>query len=134
MQIIRDYFLDIRSARLARSRFAVLFIGLLVIGFLLVILLGAGIGISERFAPGLVDIIKSQVVATRAAGLLVLLVFLVSAAAIIWAQISLVAKRARDIGWNPVFVTVLFLVLNGISVLGLLMALVLAIVPGSSRA
>jgi uncharacterized membrane protein YhaH (DUF805 family) len=133
MQILRDYFLDIRSARLSRGRFSILFIGLLVVAFVLAILLGAGIGITERFAPGLIDILKSQVAVTRASGLLVLLVFFVSALAIIWAKINLVAKRARDIGWNPIFITVLYLVLTGITGLGLLMALVLAIIPSRSK-
>lgn len=133
MQVIQDCFLDIRSGRLGRRRFAILFISLLVITFVPAILLGAGIGMTERFAPGLIEILKSQVDASRAAGLLVLLFFLLFAAAMIWAQINLVAKRTRDIGWNPILITVTYMVLTSASGLGLVLAVVLAVTPSRKR-
>jgi uncharacterized membrane protein YhaH (DUF805 family) len=87
---------------------------------------------TERFAPGLIEILKSQVEAARAVGLLVLLTFTLCAVAFIWAQINLVAKRARDIGWNPIVITAIYLVLAGVSGLGPFLALVLALVPRRS--
>jgi uncharacterized membrane protein YhaH (DUF805 family) len=92
--------------------------------------LGVGIGLTERFLPGFAEMLHSQTQAARAGGTLVLLVFAVIAAAITWAQICLVAKRARDIGWHPAVVTVIYLLTTGVSGLGLLVALVLALVPG----
>lgn len=130
MQLLHDYVLDIRTARLSRARFAVLFVLLLIAGILMVVALGAGIGLTERFLPGLAQVLKSQTDAARMGGLPILMPFALAAVAFIWAQIALVAKRARDIGWHPVLVTVIYLLSTGVSGLGLLVALVLALVPG----
>jgi uncharacterized membrane protein YhaH (DUF805 family) len=132
MQAFQDYFTGIGTARLSRSRFAILFFSLITVAFALVLLFGASIGVAERFSPGFVEILKSQIEVIRTAGIIGILAFALCTAAFIWAQINLVAKRARDIGWNPILITAIYLILVSATGLGLLFAMGLALVPRRS--
>lgn len=85
------------------------------------IALGLGAGIAHQLG------LTAQTPAAAPLGLAALILMLLVGLVFIWLMIRLVAARARDIGWSPLLVVAVYLVLVQLPLI------VLALVPGKSR-
>lgn len=120
--MFQDMFGSFSSGRIGRLRFVGLTILLALVFAIVGISLGGFAAISEKLS----EAGGAAPYAPRLGGA-GLLVFLIAGIALFVGTLNLVAKRARDIGWSPVLLIILYLFFNGIT------WIVLALVSGSQK-
>lgn len=118
--MFQDMFGNFTSGRIGRGRFILLTLLLAASIFAFAILLGGGIGVFERLGgtadtPGVEPLAMGSLLAMGILGI-----------AVIVGQLNLVAKRARDIGWNALLMVVLYLIFTPV------VWVVLAVVGGKT--
>ena len=135
--VLRDYFTQLAAGRLGRGRYVLLWVGL--IGFLLLgmLLILVGMGVGLGVASGEFATMPERI--ADAIGLPAIVALIVLALAAVFANLNIVAKRARDTGLPGWLVAVVYLLISGggsqagesgsVGGLGLLLMLILAVIP-----
>ena len=119
--MFRDMFGSFSAGSIGRLRF----IGLTILLFVILIATALSLGLFAGFLHQTIpDERVTAAVPMFGFGAFVIMGIVAVAATI--GMLNLVAKRARDIGWNPVLPVILYVVFSG------LVWIVLAIVPGTN--
>ncbi|RAH98720.1 hypothetical protein DLJ53_24060 [Acuticoccus sediminis] len=139
--MLKAYFGDLADGRIGRARFVGLWLGLIGMALLAALAIVVALGAAVHLAAGDLEEVEAAVV--PAIGIPAIVVLTLAGFAFLFANLNIVAKRARDIGWPGWLVAVLYLVLSGgasqagegghggTAGLGLVMMLVLAIIPAN---
>ncbi|MEM6495620.1 MAG: DUF805 domain-containing protein [Pseudomonadota bacterium] len=135
--MMRDYFLEIFDGRLRPIPFLVRWLALIVLMFGLAIGTGAAIGLTERIVGGDLQALQQELLSSL--GGPVVIAVLIAFLAFAFANLNIIAKRARDVGLPGWITAVLIAALSGgasqatgeptTGGLGLILLIVLALMP-----
>ena len=135
--MFKDYLSEISDGRLASVPFLVRWLVLLAVFFALLIGIGAAIGLTERIVGGDLKALRQKLTSNLGGPLAIslLIAFLVFA----FANLNIIAKRARDVGLPGWLTAIVIGALSGGATqvtgqaatggLGLLLLLILAFLP-----
>ena len=94
--MLTDYFGEITTGKLRRLRFVGLWVLLMVAFLAFGLLIGASIGVAEHLIGG--DLAIAQNILRKNLALPAILVVIAAALVFLFANLNLIAKRARDVG------------------------------------
>jgi uncharacterized membrane protein YhaH (DUF805 family) len=94
--MVDDYFGSVMSGRLQSQRFIILWLALMITFVVLGMLIGASIGIAERLIGG--DLATAQKLLAEKLGIPAIVAVFVIFVLFGFANLNIIAKRARDIG------------------------------------
>lgn len=117
--MLNEMFGSFSSGAIGRARFILGTIALAVVAVVLVIALGGGAGVYDR--------VTGTSGGTPTLSGIALLFLVVVMGAYVVGNLNLVAKRARDIGWSPLLMVILYIIGSGV------VWIVLAVVPSQPQ-
>jgi uncharacterized membrane protein YhaH (DUF805 family) len=135
--MFKDYFSEVSNGRLTSIPFLIRWLVLLAVFFALFIGLGAAIGLTERIVGGDIEALRQRLTSNLGGpvAILLLIAFLVFA----FANLNIIAKRARDVGLPGWLTAIVIGALSGGATqvtgqaatggLGLVLLLILAFLP-----
>lgn len=137
--MFNDYFGSVSDGRLGTRRFIMLWL-VLIAGFVILgLLIGASIGVAERLIGGDVEAVRKTL--SQNFGLPVIIALAVIFVAFAFANLNILAKRARDVGLPGWITAIVIAGLSGgvsqatgsgaVAGLGLLLTLILAFIPSN---
>lgn len=109
--MLTDYFGAIKSGKLLRMRFVGLWVLLIFIFIGFAIAIGVGLGVSEHLIGG--DLAAAQNALRGAFAIPAMIIIGVLVLAFIFANLNIVAKRARDVGLPGWITSIIIALLSG---------------------
>lgn len=109
--MLKDYFQEIKTGKLGRKRFIILWIMMFVIMIVAMIGVGVSFGVAEHIVGG--DLAAAQDKLRGAFAIPAIIIFALVVIAFIFANLNIVAKRARDVGLPGWISSIVITLLSG---------------------